>query len=214
MWKRTFDLLIASIALVLASPLLLVLTALIRIKDGRPVLFRQLRVGRLGRPFVLYKLRSMRNESSVCLVTAADDERITTTGRFLRQYKLDELPQFWNVWRGDMSLIGPRPEVPQYVDAGADIWRTVLEARPGLTDAATLLYRDEERLLAGRTDPVAHYRNVVQPAKLLLNLEYLKVRTVLSDVKLLCLTAFCCLMPGCVDEQFIRRQVLAAARTK
>src|SRR5207249_11392098 len=111
-------------------------------------------------------------------ITASTDERITRVGGVLRRYKLDELPQLWNVARGDMSLVGPRPEVPDFVDMSVPIWRRVLSVKPGITDVTTLAYRHEEELLAGVADPEKHYREVILPAKLDLNAQYIRKRSV------------------------------------
>ena len=165
------------------------------VNDGRPVLFRQRRVGRHGEPFTILKFRSMRMRRGGPEITSSGDGRVTRTGRFLRRYKLDELPQLWNVVRGDMSLIGPRPELPRYVDP-LPAWRAVHRVRPGITDLATLVYRDEERVLAGFPDPERGYRETVLPAKLALNLEYLQRRSPSRDLKLLALTVRYSFWPG------------------
>jgi lipopolysaccharide/colanic/teichoic acid biosynthesis glycosyltransferase len=125
-------------------------------------------------------------------------------GRYLRKYKLDELPQLWNVLVGQMSLVGPRPEVPAFVDVTDASWQAVLSVRPGLTDLATLLYRDEERLLAGYSDPERAYRESILPAKLALNLEYLAKRSFASDLSLLVLTVIISLVPRAFDPRKIR----------
>ena len=163
----------AAFGLGLGLPAFLLIALLIRIEDGGPVFFRQTRVGRNGRFFQLLKFRSMRVNSPGTSITAATDTRITRVGRVLRHYKLDELPQLWNVLTRDMSLIGPRPEVPEYVDLNDSTWRDVLGFRPGITDLASLIYRDEEQVLArGSNDLDRYYREVILPEKLSLNLQY------------------------------------------
>src|SRR5581483_10148839 len=186
--RRLFDLTIASLLLALAAPLLAILALAIRLHDRGPAFYRQVRVGRHGRPFTIWKLRSMRMQNAGAAITRSGDDRVTPLGRILRKYKLDELPQLWNVVRGEMSLIGPRPEVPRFVDPADPVWRAVHRVRPGITDLATLVYRDEERVLAEFADPDRGYRETVLPAKLALNLEYLERRTAARDLKLLALT--------------------------
>jgi len=175
-------------ALVLASPVLILAALAIVLEDGPPVLFRQGRVGRRGRLFSLLKLRSMRSRSGGLKITAGADPRITRTGRFLRKYKLDELPQLWNVVRGEMSIIGPRPEVPEYVDAADPLWHEVLAARPGISDLASLVYRDEQELLRDVADPDSFYRSTLLPQKLKLSVFYNSRRNLFRDIKLLVLT--------------------------
>jgi lipopolysaccharide/colanic/teichoic acid biosynthesis glycosyltransferase len=150
----------------------------VRLGSAGPVLYTQERVGKDGKSFDLYKFRSMRSgaDRDGALVTGGGDPRVTRVGRLLRATKLDELPQLWNVLRGDMSLVGPRPEVPRYVAHYTPDQRRVLAVRPGITDPATLAFRDEEVLLAGvpPAEREAHYVREVMPAKLALNLEYLE----------------------------------------
>ncbi len=175
--------------LVAVSPLLAALAALVRATSRGPALFRQVRVGLEGRPFVLCKLRTMRVQESGPQVTAGDDERMTAVGRFLRRSKLDELPELWNVVRGDMSLVGPRPEVPRYVDLTDPRWRSVLRSRPGLTDPVTLSLRNEEALLARvEGDREDYYLRTLQPFKLEGYLAYAERRTARSDLAVLART--------------------------
>ncbi len=187
---RCIDVVVAALLLVLLSPALLLLALLVRLSSPGPVLYRQTRVGRHGRPFQLLKYRSMRSAAGGPAVTAGGDDRITLVGRFLRKWKLDELPQFANVLRGDMSLVGPRPEVPEYVAHYTNEQRAVLAVRPGVTGAAQIEFRNEEELLAGRDDVVEYYISSVMPAKLAIDLDYLKRRTLLSDLGLLARTAW------------------------
>lgn len=174
--------------LVVALPLLLVAATAIRLTSPGPALFRQQRVGRFGRPFFLLKLRTMRAENGP-QVTAAGDPRVTPVGRFLRRTKLDELPQLWNVLCGDMSLVGPRPEMARYVDLQDPRWSRVLSVRPGLSDPASIRYRDEETLLARVPgDRDRYYREVLLPAKLEISQAYLSHRTWRSDVAIVART--------------------------
>jgi lipopolysaccharide/colanic/teichoic acid biosynthesis glycosyltransferase len=164
--------------------------------SGRPAFFRQVRVGRSGKPFRLIKLRSMRTSNAGLRVTARGDERVTPVGKALRRTKLDELPELWNVLRGDMSFVGPRPEVPEYVDLADPVWAEVLQVRPGLTDPVTLALRDEEGLMeAVEGDRERYYREILQPRKLAGYRRYLARRTWRSDVFVIWNTVMA-LLPG------------------
>ena len=186
-------------------PVLAALAVAILWDDGPPVFFSQTRVGRRGKPFRIWKFRTMRAGSQGSVITAAGDRRVTRAGAVLRRCKLDELPQLFNVLKGDMSLVGPRPEVPEYVQLEAPIWQAVLQVRPGVTDLATLLYRDEEKLLGASGDPNTFYRETVLPAKLLLNLGYLRSRSFRRDLKLILLTIRYSLFPERFDPDLIKR---------
>jgi lipopolysaccharide/colanic/teichoic acid biosynthesis glycosyltransferase len=193
---RPVEALIALLALVAAAPLVALSALAVVVASGRPILFRQQRVGWRGRTFTLYKLRTMRVASAGAQVTAAGDARVTRVGRILRKTKLDELPSLWNVVRGEMSLVGPRPEVPRYVDPKSASWRLVLEARPGLTDPVTLRLRNEEALLAEvRGDRERFYTDALQPFKLAGYAEYLRGRSWRTDVKILWATGVVTLFP-------------------
>ncbi len=181
---RAVEAVLACLGLAVASPILLLAAATF----PRPVLFRQQRIGLNGRPFALLKLRTMRAAPEGSQLTASGDARITPLGRWLRRFKLDEVPQLWNVVRGDMSLVGPRPEVPRYVD-DSPLWRRVLSARPGLTDPVTLRLRDEETLLAGVDDPERFYRERLLPWKLRGYADYLERRSWATDLGVLAATA-------------------------
>jgi len=159
--------------------------------------FRQDRVGRGGRSFVLWKLRTMRAASRGAAVTAGGDPRVTRVGRLLRKTKLDELPELWNIAKGEMSFVGPRPEVPRYVDPADPLWARVLEARPGLTDPVTLSLRNEETLLAGiEGDREAFYREFLLPYKLRGYAEYLERRTGWTDLRVLRDTVWAVVRPS------------------
>jgi lipopolysaccharide/colanic/teichoic acid biosynthesis glycosyltransferase len=154
-----------------------------------PVFFRQERVGRGGRVFRLVKLRTMQVDTSGPQLTASGDPRVTTVGRFLRKTKLDELPQLWNVLRGEMSFVGPRPEVPRYVDLEDPLWREVLTVRPGITDPVTVFLRDEEAVLAEAPgDRERFYREQLLPYKLEKYALYLRGRTWWSDLRVILAT--------------------------
>ena len=191
MAKRLFDLLIAGLALLLLSPLLLVLALWVKLDSPGPVLFRQERVGRFGRPFQIHKFRTMEHDPAQHgpQITVGDDPRITRAGRLLRHYKLDELPQLVDVLRGAMSLVGPRPEVPRYVALYPPALRDkVLSVRPGITDLASIQFRDENALLSKSADPEREYAEVVLPAKLRYAAEYVDHATLATDLRLLGLT--------------------------
>jgi len=205
---RFLDLIASTLMLVAALPIMLLLAMAVKVQDGGPVFFRQQRVGRSGLPFPLWKFRTMRVRCEGAAITSSGDRRITPVGRLLRRYKLDEVPQLWNVMRGDMSLIGPRPEVPRFVEAGDPVWQAVHRVRPGITDLATLVYRDEERILAGFDDPERGYRDAVLPAKLALNLEYLRHRSLGRDLKLLALTIRYSFVRDGFDPERIRHAIL------
>jgi len=182
---RAVEATLACFGLAVSSPILLAAAGLIAATSPGPVLFKQQRVGLNGRPFTLLKLRTMRVAPEGSQLTASGDSRITPVGRWLRRFKLDEIPQLWNVARGDMSLVGPRPEVPRYVDPESPLWRQVLSARPGLTDPVTLRLRDEETLLAGAADPELFYRERLLPWKLNGYLDYLQRRSWATDLGVL-----------------------------
>jgi lipopolysaccharide/colanic/teichoic acid biosynthesis glycosyltransferase len=189
--RRLLDVAVAGVLLLALSPLLAVLVALVRATSPGPALFRQTRIGRDGRPFVLLKLRTMRADAASTgpAITAGTDPRITPLGARLRRAKLDELPQLWNVLRGDMSLVGPRPELPHYVARYTAAQRAVLRARPGLTDPASLAWANEAATLATFADPQRAYAEAVLPQKLALSLAYLERRTVWTDLAVVTRTA-------------------------
>jgi lipopolysaccharide/colanic/teichoic acid biosynthesis glycosyltransferase len=185
---RAVEATLACLGLAVASPVLLIAAGLVAATSPGPILFRQQRAGLNGRPFTLLKLRTMRVAPEGSLLTTAGDARITPVGRWLRRFKLDEIPQLWNVVRGDMSLVGPRPEVPRYVD-DSPLWRQVLSARPGLTDPVTLRLRDEEKLLASVDDAESFYRERLLPWKLRGYRDYLERRSWATDLGVLGATA-------------------------
>jgi len=183
--KRAFDLLAAALGLAVLAPLLLAVAVWIRLDSPGPVLFRQTRVGRFGRPFTIHKFRTMRVEPGAALTVGADP-RITRAGRLLRQTKLDELPQLWDVLRGAMSLVGPRPELPRYVALyPAELRDRVLAVRPGITDPASLAFSREAEQLAAAADPEREYIEVILPAKLRLSAEYAARASLGGDLRLI-----------------------------
>ena len=188
--KRLFDLAASCVGLALLWSIFLVVAMTIKREDGGPVFFRQERVGQHGRPFRIWKFRTMveNTERAGAQVTAAGDPRITRIGRFLRRTKLDEMPQLINVVLGEMSLVGPRPEVPKYVRHYTPAQSRILELAPGITDAASLRFVDEEALLAQQPDPEAYYRSVLIDEKINENLRYASRATILSDLRLILAT--------------------------
>ena len=185
--KRALDCVASTVGLIVLGPFLLVLGLAIRLTSRGPALFGHLRVGRGGKLFHTWKFRSMIAGADKLgpSVTASDDPRITGFGRFLRKWKLDELPQLWNVLRGDMSLVGPRPEVPSYVAHFNEEQRKVLSVRPGITDPASIAFRNEEELIASAGTQKHYYQNVILPAKLQLSLAYIDRLCLKTDLLLI-----------------------------
>jgi lipopolysaccharide/colanic/teichoic acid biosynthesis glycosyltransferase len=182
--KRALDVVVSATALVLLAPVLAALSLAVKLSSPGPALFRQVRVGRNGRPFRIVKFRSMRACAPGPQVTSAGDARVTPVGAVMRRTKLDELPQLWNVLVGDMSLVGPRPEVERYVRRFPEAYARILEVRPGLTDYAALEYRDEEATLGASPDPEAAYTEIVLPAKIALYHRYLDEMSLGTDLTL------------------------------
>ena len=187
---RLFDILFSALGLVILSPLLLIIWLLIVMESRGGGFYTQERIGKNGVPFRLYKFRSMRPDSDKgSLITiGGHDSRITRTGYFIRKYKLDELPQLWNVLKGDMSLVGPRPEVRKYVDLYTPEQRVVLRVRPGITDYASIEYADENEILGKADDPERTYIEQIMPEKIRYNLKYINHPTVGEYFKIIFLT--------------------------
>jgi dTDP-4-amino-4,6-dideoxygalactose transaminase/lipopolysaccharide/colanic/teichoic acid biosynthesis glycosyltransferase len=212
--KRVLDLCGALISLMLLLPLLAICALAVKLSSPGPVLFRQLRIGRKGRAFMLFKFRTMLASSAGPPITAAGDPRITTTGRLLRHLKLDELPQLINVLKGEMSLVGPRPEVPVYVESYNEKQKGVLELAPGITSPASLAYVDEEEALAGRQDCEDYYTQVVLPDKLDIDLAYCQEACLTSDLKILMATAHRVLLSGrSSSANAVKPRMKASGRT-
>ena len=189
--KRVFDALFSATALVLLTPLLLVIAAVVAAESSGGAFHHQDRIGRNGVPFRLHKFRSMQVHREGAQVTlGTSDPRITSVGRVLRNYKLDELPQLWNVLKGDMSLVGPRPEVAKYVALYTDEMREVLTVRPGLTDPASIAGFDEGERLEAAADPERHYREIIMPEKVQQQLAYVRSATFGSDIRVIARTFF------------------------
>ncbi|MGH7874349.1 MAG: sugar transferase [Candidatus Binatia bacterium] len=185
--KRTFDIVVSFIGLVALFPLLVLAAVAIKLGSPGPVIFKQRRVGRGFRPFLIYKFRTMINDapSRGLSITVGQDPRITQVGKLLRVTKIDELPQLVNVLKGDMTFVGPRPEVPRYVDLFRQQYEEILKVRPGITDLASLKYSDEARLLESFDNPEQEYITHVLPEKILLAQEYIKRSSLLFDLEVL-----------------------------
>lgn len=188
--KRIFDLVASVIGLLILLPILVVVAIWIKLDSTGPILFKQTRVGYVGRYFQIYKFRTMVVNAEVigAQITSGDDGRITKIGKVLRKYKLDELPQLINVLVGEMSLVGPRPEVPKYVKLYNEAQKKVLQALPGITDLASLEFRNENELLLGKENVEEFYVQQIMPQKLLLNLEYIDQAGLLFDLKIIART--------------------------
>jgi len=188
--KRALDVAASAAGLLLLAPLLVTISVLIKLEDGGPVFYRGLRAGRHGRPFRILKFRSMVVDADRIgpPSTADDDPRITRIGRRVRRYKLDELPQLINVLVGEMSLVGPRPEVLQEVELYAAEERLLLSVRPGITDWASLRFHNEGELLRGSPDPHRTYRETIRPEKIRLGLEYVRNQSLRTDLVILART--------------------------
>lgn len=188
--KRIFDVTASGLGLLLLSPLFLIMAIWIKADSPGPVFYRQTRVGRGNRDFRLFKFRSMKvgSDKKGLITVGGHDPRVTRSGYYIRKYKLDELPQLINVFKGDMSLVGPRPEVRKYVDLYTPEQLHVLDVRPGITDLASIRYRNENELLEQAGDPEQYYREVVMQDKLRINSEYIADRSFFKDIKIIFLT--------------------------
>ncbi len=190
--KRFFDISCSAIGLVTLLPLFLVVAILIKLDSRGPVFFRQQRIGRNFRSFRIYKFRTMTTDAPKkgLQITVGGDKRVTRIGRILRKYKIDELPQLINVLMGDMSLVGPRPEVEKYVELCKEDYKYILQIRPGITDIASITYRDEEGVLTGKRNPEAYYRQVLLPEKIRLAREYIDRASFFYDLRLIFATVY------------------------
>lgn len=188
--KRLFDIFASLLALLLLSPLLISIAVLIKFRTPGPVIFKQMRAGRFGIPFKIFKFRTMTVSHGGSTVSVRGESRITPLGAILRKYKLDELPELWNVLMGDMSFVGPRPDMPLYVNKLAKDEKLILELRPGITGPATLKYANEEELLASVPDPQTFNDEVLWPDKVRINLEYYHKNSFLGDIWIIIKTLF------------------------
>jgi lipopolysaccharide/colanic/teichoic acid biosynthesis glycosyltransferase len=201
--KRACDIAVASIGLVLLSPLLLLLAVAIKVSSPGPVFYRGERIGRYGQPFRIFKFRSMVVDAEKLGGSSSgdDDPRITPIGRFMRKCKLDELPQLINVLLGDMSMVGPRPEVARFVAMYTPEERVILTIRPGITDWASLWNSDEGAILAGAEDPDQAYLELIRPTKIRLQLKYVEERSLRTDMRILVLTVLRLLQKDRIPEE-------------
>ena len=191
--KRSFDVIVSFVGMLVLSPIFLLCVFSIMLFSGFPIFFSQKRIGRLSKEFTLYKFRTMIENASKMAggsITVGNDPRITPIGKFLRRWKLDEIPTLWNVLKGDMSFVGPRPDVPGYADKLLGESRRVLELRPGITGPATLKYSNEEKLLAAVEDPIKYNDEVIFPDKVKINLEYMDNWSLWRDIKIIFKTIF------------------------
>jgi len=191
MVKRIFDFTASFIGLLLIWPFFILIALLIVLDSKGPVFFRQIRVGRHAKPFKMVKFRTMTiQQESTSTVSVKGDSRITRYGAVLRRFKLDELPELWNVIKGEMSLVGPRPDVPGYADCLNGKDRMILELRPGITGPASLVFANEEEILSKVNDPEKYNREVIFPGKVRINLDYYNRRNLLLDLKIIFATIF------------------------
>lgn len=192
--KRAFDIVASFCGIIIISIILIIVSIAIKLDSKGPILFLQKRVGKNGEPFYIYKFRTMITDAEKFgkQITVGRDSRITKIGTFLRAYKIDELPQLFNVFKGDMSLVGPRPEVPRYVELYSEEERHVLDVRPGITDLASLRYKDENDILGKVENPEEYYINIIMKDKLKLNLEYVKKNNIIFDISLIIKTIIGC----------------------
>ena len=187
--KRIFDIISSLFGLILLSPFMIIIAILIKLDSKGPIFFKQVRVTKNGREFKIFKYRTMRvGSDKFSQITVGKDSRITKVGDFLRKYKLDEIPQLINVLIGDMSLVGPRPEVPKYVALYTEEQREILKVRAGITDYASIEFSNENDILANETDPEKAYIEKIMPRKIELNKKYLSEISVMTDIKIILLT--------------------------
>jgi len=188
--KRCFDILASFFGLILLSPVFLVIALIIRLGMQGPVIFAQERTGRKGKPFTIYKFRTMTLNHGGSTISVKGESRITPIGAKLRKYKLDELPELWNVLIGDMSFVGPRPDMPEYLEKLVDEEKKILELRPGITGPATLKYANEEEILTSVDEPKKYNEEVIWPDKVRINLDYYHSRTFFGDIIIILKTVF------------------------
>lgn len=190
--KRLFDIISSGCGLIVLSPIFIVIAIWVKLDSKGPVFYRQIRVGKDNKDFRLFKFRSMKigADRQGLITVGGRDPRVTRSGYYIRKYKLDELPQLINVFIGDMSVVGPRPEVRKYVDLYTPEQMRVLSVRPGITDLASIRYRNENELLEIVDDPETYYREVIMQDKLKINLEYVDNRSFLGDIKLIFATLY------------------------
>ena len=190
--KRLFDITASFFGIIILSPLLIFIGLWVGLSSKGGVFYKQIRVGKNNKDFKLYKFRSMRvnSDKQGLLTVGSKDSRITTAGYFIRKYKIDELPQLFNVLKGDMSFVGPRPEVRRYVDLYSEEQMKVLSVRPGITDPASIKYRNENDILSSQSNPEEYYIQHIMPDKLKINIDYINTQTFIKDIKIIFQTIF------------------------
>jgi len=207
--KQILDIALSTVGLLLLLPFFIIASILIKRESKGPVFYKQLRIGLNGKSFYIYKFRTMEVEADRegLPITGADDPRLTKVGRLLRKIKLDEMPQLLNVLKGEMSLVGPRPEVPEYVELYTDEQKKILTVKPGMTDPATVYFRNEEELLAQADDKESFYINEIIPVKMRLYLRYIENRSLLYDIKLIFLEVLALILPQRIFRSLFSRQI-------
>ena len=186
MTKRIFDIVSSFFFLVLIFPLFILISILIKIDSKGPIFFKQIRVGKNNKDFLLLKFRTMRvDQKNSSLITVGNDSRITNTGNFLRKYKLDELPQLINILKGEMSVVGPRPEVRKYVDLYSNSQLAVLNVKPGLTDPSSIKFSNESELLGTAENPEKYYIESLMPLKIVISLNYIRTQSFVGDLRII-----------------------------
>lgn len=193
---RVAEFWLALLGLILFAPIMLISAVLIKLTSEGSIIFRQRRVGLNGVEFTIFKFRTMRTDATGALITAANDRRVTAVGKILRKTKIDELPELVNVLLGDMAIVGPRPEVPAMVDRNSELWQKVLTVKPGITDPATIRLRNEEALLAAHADHPNFYKEVLQPYKLNVCLDYIGKRSCAGDLRIILATFVAIALPA------------------
>jgi lipopolysaccharide/colanic/teichoic acid biosynthesis glycosyltransferase len=208
--KRVFDIVFSFIGLLLLQPLFGVTAMMIKFDSTGPVFFRQGRVGRHFRRFVIYKFRTMvvDAEKKGLRITSAGDHRVTRVGKVLRKFKIDELPQLFNVLKGDMSFVGPRPEVEEYVKLFEEDYREILKRRPGITDVSSIIFREEEAVLKHQADPEEYYKTILLPEKIRLSKEYIRNSSFLYDLKLILNTLHKIFYPVVLAHDGSRQEII------
>lgn len=188
--KRIFDFVVSLFGLIIISPVLLIVSIIIGIKMGFPIFYKQHRIGQYGIEFTMIKFRTMINNSGkdINTITIKGESRITELGKKLRKYKIDELPEIWNVLKGDMSFVGPRPDVPKYLNKIIEIDKDILKLKPGITGPASMKYRNEEEILANVENPIKYNDEVIFPDKVRINKNYLLNRSFFGDIKIILFT--------------------------
>jgi lipopolysaccharide/colanic/teichoic acid biosynthesis glycosyltransferase len=208
--KRLFDILLSSIGLLLLQPLFVVAAIMIKVDSAGPIFFKQERIGKNFRRFRIYKFRTMvvDAEEKGLRITSGGDCRVTRVGRMLRKFKIDELPQLLNVLKGDMSLVGPRPEVEEYVTLYEEDYREILKSRPGITDVSSIIFREEEAVLKNQVDPEGYYKRILLPEKIRLAKEYIGNSSFSYDLKLVLNTLHRILCPSEASRDGCRRKII------